>query len=75
MWEHGQAIMYRMCCCHASVTLTQTTNHSTTSNNRIHHIAKSLGQFAVLFICQRLFAAFEQDVADRQCAVEPKTYG
>ncbi len=38
--QHGQTVMHGMSCRHTRKTIAQTTNHPTTSNNSIHHIAK-----------------------------------
>ncbi|MNN73632.1 hypothetical protein D3C81_1897660 [compost metagenome] len=64
-----------MCRRHAGVTLAQTAHHAAAGNDCIHHITKRLTQFPLLFISQRLFAVFQQHVANSQRAVDPQTHG
>ena len=73
--QHRQSVVHRMGGGDPGVTFPQPANHPAAGYNRLHHIAKRLGQIAAALVRQRRFAAGQQHVADRQRAVNPQPHG
>ncbi|MNL73975.1 hypothetical protein D3C87_1995200 [compost metagenome] len=67
--------MYRMRGRHAGIAFAKPTDHAATGDNGINHIAKCLRLLTARLIRQRLFAALQQHVTDRQRPVNAQTHG
>ena len=59
---------------HARIAFAQAADHPAAGDDCIHHIPERLRLFAALLVGQRLFAARQQHVADRQRAVDAQPH-